>query len=303
MNAPRFAVNRQPSTVNRSKNIIMQRTFLVIILSTLFLINTAFAQLKTPAASPAGKVIQTVGLTEIEVSYARPSAKGRTIFGTNGLVPFNEIWRTGANGATKITIGDDLKIGGKALAKGEYAILTQPSAANWTVYFYPYETSDWSSYVEKEAVAIIGVPTQQSSTTVETLSISFENLQMESADLVFAWANTKVALPISVEVKERVKKNIDRILAGPSVFDYFFSASFLHESGGDLEEALKYAQQASQSETPRFFFSRREALILADLDRKEEAITAAKQSMKLAEQVGNVEMVRVNQKSIEEWSK
>ncbi|MEY4905462.1 MAG: hypothetical protein RLZZ292_3277, partial [Bacteroidota bacterium] len=100
------------------KNLFLTLSFLCV------LIFSAAAQLKTPAPSPTGKIIQTAGLTDITIEYSRPSAKGRKVFG--GLVPYNELWRTGANGSTKVTFSEDVTIGGNALPKGTYALYTIP---------------------------------------------------------------------------------------------------------------------------------------------------------------------------------
>ena len=101
------------------------------------------AQISTPAASPSSKVEQMVGLTNVTVEYSRPSVKGRTIFAEDGLVPYGEAWRTGANAATKITFSDDVKFGGVEVAKGAYAMLTVPGAATWEIMLYKYEKGSW----------------------------------------------------------------------------------------------------------------------------------------------------------------
>ncbi|RME92265.1 MAG: DUF2911 domain-containing protein [Bacteroidetes bacterium] len=263
-----------------------------------------FAQIKTPAASPAAKVIQTVGLSEITVEYSRPSVKGRTIFAEDGLVPYGKLWRTGANAATKITFSDDVMLGADnfKLAAGEYAILTKPMAEVWHVMFYPYESSSWGSYVDKEAAATLKAEVNKTGHMVETFTIGFDKLTMDGAHLVFAWENTMVALPIRTEVHEAVMADIKRTMAGPTANDYFRAASYLHDSGQDLELALEYIQKATNVEEPRFWMVRREALILKDLGRSQEAIAAAKRSLELARAAGNEDYVRMNEKSIAEWT-
>src|SRR6187549_3100732 len=87
------------------------------------------AQLQTPAPSPSGKVEQRIGLTDVVVEYSRPSKKGRVIYGD--VVPFDAVWRTGANAATKITFSDDVTFGGAEVKKGSYAMLTKPGKKTW----------------------------------------------------------------------------------------------------------------------------------------------------------------------------
>ncbi len=264
---------------------------------------TSFAQLKTPAASTSAKIIQTVGLTDIEIHYSRPSARGRKIFGTEGVVPFDALWRTGANAATKITFTDDITISGKQIKAGSYAILTKPGTSAWNIYFYPYESGNWTSYVEKKPTVTVTSNSKKVLDPIETFTISIDNIIMENADLVFAWENTKVVLPMGVEVHKKTMASIEKTLAGPTTFDYFRAALYLHESGKDLDTALDYIQKATKGDNPRFFQVHREALILADLGRKTEAISAAKRSLALAKKAGNDDFVRLNEQSIKEWSK
>ena len=91
------------------------------------------AQVKTPQGSPKSTLNQVVGLTNVEIVYSRPSAKGRDVF--NNLVPFGKLWRTGANENTTISFSDDVIIDGKKLPKGKYALYTNPRADNWEVIF------------------------------------------------------------------------------------------------------------------------------------------------------------------------
>jgi tetratricopeptide (TPR) repeat protein len=261
------------------------------------------AQISTPAPSPASKLMQTVGLTDITVEYSRPGVKGRTIFAADGLVPYGEIWRTGANAATKISFSDDVKVGGEALKAGDYAILSKPNAGTWEVMFFPYEGGNWGAYVEKEPAISVQAKTMETGQKVENFSISIDGMQMDEAQLIFAWDNTAAVLPIEVNVDERVLSNIEQVLAGPTPNDYFAAASYYHQAGKDLTKALEWVKKANDTDQPRFWQVRLEALILADLNRKQEAIEAAKKSMKLAEEAGNKDYVRMNKKSIDEWSK
>ncbi|MEZ4984680.1 MAG: DUF2911 domain-containing protein [Saprospiraceae bacterium] len=267
----------------------------------LMLVTTTFAQIKTPSASPSAEVKQGVGLTDITINYSRPSAKGRTIFAADGLVPFGEVWRTGANSVTKITFGDDASIGGEMVKAGAYGLLTIPDAKEWTFMLYPYESSNWSSYVEKDAVAKFMAPVSMGPAT-ETFTIAVNNLTDNSATIDFSWEKTLVSVPVKFEVHDKVMENIKRVMAGPSANDYYAAANYLHTSGADLNQALEYVQKATAGEKPAFWMVRREALILADLGRKQEAIKAAQRSLELAKAAGNNDYVRMNEKSIAEWS-
>lgn len=264
---------------------------------------SGFAQISTPAASPSAQITQEVGLTEISLDYSRPSMKGRTIFAEDGLVPFGETWRTGANSATKLTIGQDATIAKTEVAAGSYAILTVPTADTWTFMLYNYESSSWGSYRDQEPAYTFMSKVAKTAAPVESFTIMVNNLTSDGATLDFMWENTMVSVPVEVGVHDQVMANIKSVMAGPSMNDYFRAASYLHDSGTDNALALEYIQKATNTDEPRFWMVRREALILADLGRTQEAIKAAQRSLELAKAAGNNDYVRMNEASIAEWSK
>lgn len=271
-----------------------------ILLMVLFTVSVN-GQINTPSASPSQKVTQKVGLTEVTVEYSRPSVKGRTIFSVNGLVPFGKMWRTGANAATKITFSTDVTIDGNPLSAGSYAITTVPGASEWRVNFYTYEKSNWSSYKEANPVATVTVNPTMRTNSLETFLIHIGNLKDDSASLDIVWDKTVVSMKIGVSYDDEVMGNIEKVLAGPTGGDYYQAATYYHKSGKDLATALEYIQKATNVEKPKFWQVRREALILADMGKVDEAIKAANKSMELAEAAGNDDYVKMNKKSINEW--
>jgi tetratricopeptide (TPR) repeat protein len=112
-----------------------------------------------------------------------------------------------------------------------------------------------------------------------------------------------VPVKITADSDKTVMASIEKVLAGPSGNDYFNAASYMHDSGKDLNKALEYVRKATQVASPAFWQVRRESLILADLGRKAEAIEAAKKSLELAKVANNMDYVRMNEKSIAEWTK
>ncbi len=282
----------------------MKKLFLSIctVATLFFFIAESQAQIRTPAPSPSAKFTQTVGLTDVTIEYSRPGVKDRTIFAADGLVPFGKVWRTGANAATKITFGDDVKVGGKELKKGAYAILTIPKATEWTVQFHTYESGNWSSYTEKEPAASVSATLDDLPFSVHNFVIAIGNLSNDGGDLQFIWDKTVATVPLKFEVDSKVVAAIEKTLSGPTSGDYYAAANYYHSTGKDLNKALMWVQKATKVENPRFWQVRREALILADLGRKEEAIATAKKSMELAKAAGNEDYVRMNEKSIAEWS-
>lgn len=285
----------------------MKRQFILLLSLTVFLATafTANSQITTPSPSPACEMTQSVGLTKVTLEYSRPGVKERTIFAADGLVPYGKVWRFGANSATKITFSDDVKVAGNEVKAGSYAILATPTAKDWKFSMYPYESGNWSSYVEKEAAVSFAVPSikMPAGIAIESFTLDINNLKSNSGTIEMIWADTYVAIPLEVYVDERVEKQIKQVLAGPTGNDYYAAASYYHEKGANLEQALNYIQKATGGESPMFWQVRRESLILADLGRYPEAVKAAKKSMELAAKAGNDDYVAMNKKSIAEWSK
>jgi len=257
------------------------------------------AQLNIPAASPSTSIRQTVGLTDIILTYSRPSKKGRTLFGTNGLVRDGERWRMGANAATTIEVSTDITIQERSLPKGKYAVLSTPSDNLWTTHFYAYERGNWNYYVDKEPTLEITSKVATTATMSENLMIYFDNITLHDSDLILWWGTTKITLPINTNAHDKVLANIDRTLSGPSSFNYFQAALYLHETQTDLPKALTYIQKVTKSDKAMFFQVYREAAILADLGRSAEALKSALRSKKLSKEAGNVDFVRLNQQLIE----
>lgn len=275
----------------------------LVLLFSLCFTTTVQAQLQTPAASPAAKVETTVGITDVAVEYSRPGVKGRTIFAADGLVPFGEIWRTGANRATKITFSGDVMVGGEALEAGSYAILSKPNSKAWEVMLFPYESGSWGSYVEKTPSVTLTAEAMEVPGKVENFTIMFDEYTMDGVNMYMMWDQTMVALPIKTNAKEAVMADIDRIMAGPSANDYYQAASFMLDADADMEKALTYIQKANEmmGDNPRFWMVRREALILGELGMTKKAIAKAQQSLELAQKAGNMDYVRLNEQSIKEW--
>lgn len=272
-------------------------TVILLTLVTLF----AEAQVKTPAASPASKVMQTVGMTEVEVAYSRPSMRGREIFG--GLVPYDKMWRTGANASTKITFDNDVSIAGNDLKKGTYALYTIPGKEEWTIIIHT-NTSHWGvgGYkADEDAFRFTAKPTTLDA-AVETFTIGFSNIGLGTANVDISWEKTMVSFEIDTKVDEMVQGSIEKTLAGPSMNDYYQAAAYNLMADKDLEQALEWINMAMEKgANEKFWMVRRKALIEAKLGKYKDAIASAKLSLELAEKAGNDDYVRMNEASIKEW--
>lgn len=269
-------------------------TLVTIILFSAF----AKAQLETPDLSPAATVKQTVGLTDIEIVYSRPSVKERVIFASDGLLPFGEFWRLGANAATTFSFSRDVTISGNVLKKGNYTMLVKPNASSWEFSVYTYESTNWNEYVAQTPLFMFSASVQKINEVQESFEISIQDIASESANLEFIWERTRIIVPIKVSTIETVMASINTTMEGPTSNDYFQAALFMHENGQDLQDALAYIQNVTKTDKALFFVVHREALILADLQRNQEAIASAKRSLKLSEKAGNKDFVRFNEELI-----
>ncbi|MCF6308252.1 MAG: DUF2911 domain-containing protein [Flavobacteriaceae bacterium] len=275
---------------------------LILLFFGLTLTFNANSQIKTPQPSTSQKIVQTVGLTEVVLEYSRPSMRGRTIFG--GLVPYNEIWRTGANANTKITFSDAVTIGGKELKAGSYAIYTKPNAQSWEVYFYS-DSNNWGNpkeWDETKVAAVVKTNIFPMSMKIETLTMTFDDITNDSANLGMLWENVYVAVPIKFNTDETVSASIESTMNGPSAGDYYTSAVYYLNSDKDIEKAKNWIDKAIEmSDKPAFWYYRQQSLIYSKSGDKKGAIKAAKESLRLATEAGNDDYVALNNKSLKEW--
>ena len=281
----------------------MKKLFTILLILTSF---TSYSQLKTPSASTASEIEQVVGLTEIEIDYNRPSKKGRNIFGN--LVPYGKIWRTGANSGTEISFSTDVTINGQNIKEGTYSIFSIPNKDSWEIILYA-DTDLWSvprNWDENKIIFQSNFKTNMNNDkSVETFTISFDNITNNDFDLVFSWDDTYVIVPINVPTRSLVDNQIKSIMSdNPKSSDYYSAAVYYLQENNKLDVALDWMNKAiDMIENPRFFQLRQFSLILAANGKYREAIKVAKKSLELSIQANNQDYVKMNNDSISEWSK
>lgn len=286
--------------MNKMKRNLTLMTAALLLTGTL-----ALAQIEMPAPSPLATFSQKVGLTDVEIVYSRPSMRGRVVYGD--LVPWGKLWRTGANMATKVTFSDDVKIGGKDLKAGTYALFTIPGKDEWTVIFNTRAVQAGAGqYKETEDALRVSVKPENLSHSVETFTITIDDVTNTSAAIVIIWEKTRVKVPMEVNVDQRVMASIDRALqVDPN--NYFMAATYYHESGKDLNQALTWINQALAEHEKAgrnvFWIYRRKSLIQADLKQYKDAVATAQKSLEQAKAANNDDYVKMNTESIAQWSK
>jgi tetratricopeptide (TPR) repeat protein len=274
---------------------------IILVCAAIFATSIAFAQISAPQPSPLAKSTQTVGLTEVSLEYSRPAMKGRTIFGD--LVPYNQLWRTGANANSIITFSDDITFAGTAVKAGSYAIYTKPGESKWEVMLYS-DTSNWGTPQEFDdakvaAKATVDVKTLRN--TQESFTIGINELSMNGAHLQISWDKAIVAVPFTVPTAAKTLASIDKVMKGPAANDYYSAATFYLESGKDLKQAREWIGKAVELNPTAYWMLRKQSLIEAELGDKKAAIAAAKKSLELATKANNMDYVKLNKDSLAEW--
>jgi hypothetical protein len=275
--------------------------YVLLILFVIAGISSNAQQIRTPSPSPSSKVTQTVGLTDITISYSRPSVKDRVIFGD--LVPFGKIWRTGANSATKVEFSDSVTIEGKSIKAGTYALFTIPGKDEWTIIFNSnINQSGTGDYKESEDVLRVNVKPEKLSEKVESFRIDVNNIKSASANIELAWENTIVKCKVEVDVDSRVMADIKKAMDPASDAGKYFSAAIYYsETNRDLNQALEWINKSLALAPGRFFVTYQKANILAKLGKYSEAIAAAQESKDQAIKAGNNDYVALNDKAIAKW--
>lgn len=246
----------------------------------------ATAQINTPAASPAGSVSSTVGLTDITIDYFRPKKKGRMIFGTGDqyLEQYGNIWRTGANSGSKLTLSTDVKIGGQDVKAGEYLIFTKPGAAEWRFMLYSDVSlgGNTAGYDTKNEVLNMAVKPIKLNNVVETLTFNISDISEDntSANIHFSWDNTSFKVPVTVDYDAIVMADIAaKTQVNPA--NYVAAANYYFTTGKDLNKALEWMNKylAVGENSQQFWNVHVKAQILAKMGKTKEAIATANDSL------------------------
>jgi hypothetical protein len=257
----------------------MKYTISVICLLLCF--NLCYSQrLKTPTLSPFSKISQQVGLTDVTLEYSRPSAKGRVVFGE--LVPYNKVWRTGANAATKITFKEVAKIGGKTILPGAYAIYTIPSEDLWTIIIHSNTTLRsiaGDAYKSADDIFRFEVKPIKTTNYVESFTMQFATLTSDSLELQLVWENTLISIPMKLEVASQIEQQMTEFMKTPESIPhrtYFEAAQYYSNNGKDLNEALDFIDKALEKSPENFRYGLLKAKIQAKNNNGKGALITVK---------------------------
>lgn len=251
------------------------------------------AQVKMPAPSPTQTIKQDFALGAIEVKYSRPAAKGRRVFGD--LVPYNKLWRTGANAATSIKFTDAVEIQGKKVDTGSYVLYTIPGTDSWEVILNKGLTN-WGvdGYKESEDVLRFKVPAKSGKTKVENFTMQFSDIKPETCSLDISWENTTVSIPFTATIKERMRAQLTEALKGDKKPNWL-AAQFYNEYDNNPAKALEYANAATADNPKAYWVWLYKAKIEQAMGNKKAAMESSKTSWTLAKEAKNDDYVKMNE--------
>lgn len=282
----------------------MKRNVFYVALITLLIVAVgpdSVAQIKLPAASSAQKVTQGLGINDVQLTYSRPSMRGRKVFG--GLVPYGEVWRTGANNVSAITFAESVTIAGQEVPAGTYGILTIPNKNEWTI-ILSKNSQQWGSYSyseDEDQLRFTVTPTTLSE-AVETFTIDFSDVTTNSLRINIVWENTKVGFDVTVDQDAAIMASIDEAMKGEKK-PYFPAAQYYYNNDKDINKALEWVNEAEKANDKAPHIKYWKARIQLKAGDKAGAAATAMRGVEIAKAAGNSEYVKLNGEVLEQASK
>ncbi|QKG51773.1 DUF2911 domain-containing protein [Hymenobacter sp. BRD67] len=265
----------------------------------------AQTKLTIPQPSPGVHTREAFSTSFIELSYSRPSLRGRSAFG--GLVPYGQVWRTGANTVTKIRFGEEVKLAGQTVPAGTYALLTIPGKADWTI-ILNRDTAQWGAYEYKQSLDVARIPAKASKLAApqESMSLSLENLRPAAADLTLTWERTQVSLPLTANPDPIVLAQIREAMKGEKK-PYVMAAQYYYNTNQpDLNPAVGWLDEFIKANPTEYYGYYWKAKLLQKQGKNKEAAAAANKSLELVKvdknDISKAEYTRLNQQLLAEVS-
>lgn len=259
------------------------------------------AELTLPRPSQKAQLMQTVGLTDITINYSRPGVKGREIWG--GLVPYDKVWRTGANEATTVVFSTDVKVNGQALKAGTYSLHTIPTKDEWTVIFNT-KAEQWGSYSYDESADALRIKVKpQGHEMTEWMEFSFPEIAVEKGTIALDWDKLRVAFEVEVSTVDLALASARAAMASLAADDHqtaFRTASFAYQNNVAGDEARQWVDKSiSIKET--WLNLRLKADMMAKEGKTDEAIKYGEKAIAAGKVDGPPEEITKIEKQVAEW--
>lgn len=276
----------------------MKKIILSVATAAILFLGTtvATAQVKLPPASSTQSIKQGFGIKNIALTYQRPNIKDRAVFGS--LVPYNEVWRTGANNIPSITFEEEVSIEGHKVPVGTYGIFTIPTATTWTI-ILSKNVQQWGSYQYKQEEDFLRftVPSQKLNDKVETFTMQFEDVTTNSTKLTLAWDKTKVGFTITADQSKEIMASIEQAMTTDKK-PYFQAAQYYFNNNLDSKKAAEWIKAADEGNTKAPHLKYWKSLILAKAGDKAGAKKAAEEGIAMAKEANNGEYVKLNTEAL-----
>lgn len=257
-----------------------------------FLTQESHAQTAFPPASSSTTIEQGIGIKKVKLVYQRPNVNNRTIFGD--LVPFDQVWRTGANHIPAITFEEEVTLAGNKIPAGTYGLFTIPSEENWTI-ILSKNVEQWGAYQYKQSDDFLRFQAKSQTVTdkVESFTITFENVKPTGADITLAWEHTKVSFPLEVDQSQEIIAGIDEAMKGEKK-PYFAAAQYYYNNGLDIKKAEEWIIKADQGNTKAPHIKYWKARIQLKAGDRAGAIKTATEGIAMATAANNTEYIKLN---------
>lgn len=279
----------------------MRKTYLFLAIMLLACISLkSYAQVpRIPEASSTQTIIQDFGLGKVSITYSRPNVKDRKIFG--GIIPYGEVWRTGANAATTLTFTEKIVIDGHSVPAGTYSLFSIPERNEWTIILNK-TVKQWGAYSYKQANDLLRftVKSRRVNEKRETFTMQFVNTTTKSTDLYLVWDHTAAIIHMETDDDEKITANIDELMKGDRKPYYFNAIQYYYENNKDVDKALGWVAEAEKEEPKSSWFKLWESRLLLRKGNKQGAIAAAEAGIKLAKDSNDEEYIRLNQEALDQ---
>jgi tetratricopeptide (TPR) repeat protein len=262
----------------------MKQTIKKISLSLMALAMAFISQaqtVKVPAPSPLQTLKQNFALSEITIEYSRPSARGRAVYGD--VVPFGKVWRTGANGSTKITFGEDVKVEGKAVKAGIYALYSIPGKDSFTFMLYKDLKlgGDVANYNAENELIRFAVKSSKLTEKVETFTMNVADITATSSNIELTWENTRAAFNVTADIDASIMAAIDKALNKDNK-PYYQAASYYYDNNKEMKVALEWVNKAVEQNPKAYWVMLLKAKIELKLKDKAAAKASAEKVIEMA---------------------
>jgi len=254
---------------------------------------TTTAQVKLPSPSTIQTIQQEFGMGTIEVTYSRPGAKGRKVFGD--LVPYGKLWRTGANAATKLVFSESVELNGRKIDAGTYVLYTIPGEESWEIILNKgIKNLGTEGYKETEDVARFKVEPVKTKTKTELFTMQFANIEGAFCELQLMWEKKLITIVITANIKEKIRSQIDAAMLTDKK-PYWQAAQFYYEYDMNLSKALENVNKASDANPTAYWIYLYKAKIQKDLGDNAGALKTSRTSMEFAKQAKADDYIKMNQ--------